>query len=65
VAGVSNNNDRDPAASTQMFRAFVSGQTPNSPTPATAAPSGSGNLGKAVGVVLAVVVIALIIYFVA
>lgn len=63
---MSNNNDLDPAASTQMFRAFVDGQTPNSPTPATASRgSGSGNLGKAVGVVVAVVVIALIIYFVA
>jgi hypothetical protein len=65
VAGVSNNNDLDPAASTQMFRAFVEGQTPNSPTTAAAPSRGSGNLGKAVGVVLAVVAVALIIYFVA
>jgi hypothetical protein len=65
VAGVSNNNDLDPAASTQMFRAFVDGQTPNSPTAPPTASRGSGNLGKAVGVVVAVVVIALIIYFVA
>jgi hypothetical protein len=65
VAGVSNNNDLDPAASTQMFRAFVEGQTPNSPTPAAAASGGSGNVGKVVGIVAAVVVIALIIYFVA
>jgi len=62
---VSNNIDLDPAASTQMFRAFAAGQTPNSPTPATAAPRGSGNLGKAVAIVAAVVVVALIIYFVA
>jgi hypothetical protein len=58
---VSNNNDLDPAASTQMFRAFVDGATPNAPTPA-ATKSGSGSTGKVIGAVVALVVIAVIAY---
>ncbi|HEX4788181.1 MAG TPA: hypothetical protein VH372_06940 [Actinospica sp.] len=61
---MSNNNDLDPAASTQMFRAFVDGATPNSPTPAVtgSAPARSGNAGKVIGITLAVVVIVLIAF---
>jgi hypothetical protein len=64
---VSNNNDLDPAASTQMFRAFVDGATPNSPTPAVTGSGSrgsgsSGNAGKVIGIVLAVVIIAVIAY---
>jgi hypothetical protein len=56
---VSNNNDLDPAASTQMFRAFVDGGTPNAPTPA-ARESKSGNLGKVIGAVVVIAVIAIV-----
>lgn len=58
---MSNNNDLDPAASTQMFRAFVDGASPNSPTPA-ATGSSSGSTGKVIGIVLAVVIVAVIAY---
>jgi hypothetical protein len=58
---VSNNNDLDPAASTQMFRAFVEGGTPNAPTP-TERKSASGNLGKVIGAVVVIVVIAVVAY---
>jgi hypothetical protein len=64
---VSNNNDLDPAASTQMFRAFVEGGTPNAPTPTTAgsrSKSGSNSTGKLIGIVLAVVVVAAIAFVV-
>ena len=59
---MSNNNDHDPAASTQMFRAFVEGGTPNAPTPAAQrqSPSGSGNLGKVIAAIVVVAVIAVI-----
>jgi len=60
---VSNNNDLDPAASTQMFRAFVEGGTPNTPTPTGhATKSGSGNTAKLIGVIVAVVVAAAIAF---
>jgi hypothetical protein len=59
---VSNNNDLDPAASTQMFRAFVDGASPNSPTPASTATASGNNTGKVIGIVLAVIVIAVIAY---
>jgi hypothetical protein len=59
---VSNNNDLDPAASTQMFRAFVEGGTPNAPTPTEQRTSGSGNLGKVIGAVVVIVVIAVVAY---
>jgi hypothetical protein len=47
-----------------MFRAFVDGATPNSPTPAVtgSAPARSGNAGKVIGITLAVVVIVLIAF---
>jgi hypothetical protein len=61
VSGVSNNNDQDPAGSTQMFRAFANGATPNAPTP-TPAPAKSGGAGKVIGIVVAVVVVAVIVY---
>ncbi|WP_055586220.1 MULTISPECIES: hypothetical protein [Peterkaempfera] len=46
-------NDIDPAASTQMFRAFV--DTPEQQTPATAA--GGSRTGVITAVVIAVVVV--------
>jgi hypothetical protein len=55
---VSNNNDLDPAASTQMFRAFVEGGTPNAPTPVVVRKSGSGGLAAVAGVVVLIAVIA-------
>ena len=55
-----NNNDLDPAASTQMFRAFVEGGVPNAPTPVEQRKSGSGNLGKVIGAIVVVAVIAVI-----
>ena len=55
-----NNNDLDPAASTQMFRAFVEGGTPNAPTPAAQTKSGSGSLGKVIGAVVVIAVIAVV-----
>ena len=57
---MSNNNDLDPAASTQMFRAFVEGGTPNAPVPAVEPKTGSGNLGKVIGAVVVVAVIAIV-----
>lgn len=57
---MSNNNDLDPAASTQMFRAFVDGATPNSPTPAVAQ-TGRSNTGMVIGIVAAVVVVIAVI----
>jgi len=59
---VSNNNDLDPAASTQMFRAFVEGGTPNTPTPAGHQSKSSGNTGKLIAAVVAVVIIAVIAF---
>ena len=56
---MSNNNDLDPAASTQMFRAFVDGGAPNAPTPA-GRESKSGNLGKVIGAVVVIAVIAIV-----
>ena len=56
---MSNNNDLDPAASTQMFRAFVDGGAPNAPTP-VGRKSGSGSLGKVIGAVVVIAVIAVV-----
>lgn len=58
---MSNNNDLDPAASTQMFRAFVEGGTPNAPVPAVERKSDSGNLGKVIGAVVVIAVIAVVL----
>jgi hypothetical protein len=54
---VSNNNDLDPAGSTQMFRAFVEGGTPNAPTPVEPQKVRSTGLAKILGPVLLVAVI--------
>ena len=54
---MSNNNDLDPAASTQMFRAFVEGGTPNAPTPVEPQKVRSTGFGKILGPVLLVAVI--------
>jgi hypothetical protein len=65
---VSNNNDLDPAASTQMFQAFVERGEANSPTQAgrsSGAASGSGGSGKVIGIVVALVVIVAVVAFVA
>jgi hypothetical protein len=43
-----------------MFRAFVDGATPNSPTPA-APPQGRSNNGLVIGIVAAVVVVIAVI----
>ena len=61
---MSNNNDLDPAASTQMFRAFVEGGNPNTPTPAgrTTAKSGSGGTGKLIGAIVVIAVIAVVAF---
>ena len=53
-----NNNDLDPAASTQMFQAFVEGRTPNAPTPVEQPTKArSVGLGKVLGPILIVAVI--------
>lgn len=46
-----------------MFRAFVDGATPNSPTPAVAETrSSKNNTPVVIGVVLAIVIVAVIAY---
>jgi len=65
---VSNNNDLDPAASTQMFQAFVDRGKAGAPTPVQRAParsSSSGGSAKVIGVVVALVVIVAVVAFVA
>jgi hypothetical protein len=64
---VSNNNDLDPAASTQMFQAFVERGEAKNPTSVgrASAPSGSGSNGKVIGIVLALVVVVAVVAFVA
>jgi len=65
---VSNNNDLDPAASTQMFQAFVDRGKAGAPTPVRSAParsSSSGGSAKVIGVVVALVVIVAVVAFVA
>lgn len=64
---MSNNNDLDPAASTQMFQAFVERGEAKNPTstghpPAT---SDSSSSGKVIGIVLALVVVVAVVAFVA
>jgi hypothetical protein len=65
---VSNNNDLDPAASTQMFQAFVDRGKAGAPTPVQSAParsSSSGGSGKVIGIVVALVVVVAVVAFVA
>ena len=74
---MSNNNDLDPAASTQMFQAFVDRGKAGAPTPVESMPArsssygssgGSGSSGssaKVIGIVVALVVIVAVVAFVA
>lgn len=64
---MSNNNDLDPAASTQMFQAFVERGEAKNPTSAGGAPAASGgsNSGTVIGIVLALVVVVGVIAFIA
>ncbi|MBR7835177.1 hypothetical protein KDL01_18030 [Actinospica durhamensis] len=63
---MSNNNDLDPAASTQMFQAFVERGEAKNPTTAASAPtaSTSSGSGKVIGIVLALAVVVAVIAFV-
>ncbi len=64
---MSNNNDLDPAASTQMFQAFVERGEPKNPTAVGLAPAASGrsSSGKVIGIVLALVVVVAVVAVVA
>jgi hypothetical protein len=71
---VSNNNDLDPAASTQMFQAFVDRGKAGAPTPVQSMPTrsssygssgGSGSSAKVIGIVVALVVVVAVVAFVA
>jgi hypothetical protein len=68
---VSNNNDLDPAASTQMFQAFVDRGKSGAPAPVQSAPArssssgSSGGSGKVIGIVVALVVVVAVVAFVA
>ncbi|HTJ70794.1 MAG TPA: hypothetical protein VL551_24855 [Actinospica sp.] len=62
---MSNNNDLDPAASTQMFQAFVERGEAANPTTAGRAEASSGGSGKVIGIVIALVVVVAVIAFVA
>ncbi|WP_063627945.1 hypothetical protein [Actinospica robiniae] len=64
---MSNNNDLDSAASTQMFQAFVERGEAKNPTFAASAPAASGGSGsgKVIGIVVALVVVVAVIAFVA
>ena len=64
---MSNNNDLDPAASTQMFQAFVDRGAGNTPTQAGREihQSGSANTGKVIGIVVAVLVVVAVVAFLA
>lgn len=64
---MSNNNDLDPAASTQMFQAFVERGEAKNPTMAgpTPAASGGGSSNKVIGIVIALVVVVAVVAYVA
>ena len=63
---MSNNNDLDPAASTQMFQAFVERGEAKNPTSAGRAPvESTGSSGKVIGIVLALVVVVAVVAFIA
>lgn len=64
---MSNNNNLDPAASTQMFQAFVERGETHSPISTVTAPAASGgsSSGKVIGIVIALVVVVAVIVFVA
>ena len=68
---VLNNNDLDPAASTQMFQAFVDRGKAGVLAPVQSAParssssSSSGGSGKVIGIVVALVVVVAVVAFVA
>ncbi len=67
---MSNNNDLDPAASTQMFQAFVERGEAKNPISAERAPAASGSgggssSGKVIGIVVALVVVVAVVAFVA
>jgi hypothetical protein len=56
-------NDQDPAGSTQMFRAFVDEGAPSPQSRGTVQGGGGGRTGViAIGVVIALVVIAAVVW---
>ena len=54
-------NDLDPAASTQMFRAFVEREEPAPVRTRASSPRGSNSAAKLIGVVAVIAVIAVIV----